>query len=221
MSKRNSFWRRSAQVEHDVLPAQEAATEHMRLAARIPGLFGPEPLLRIDVDVEIRQDADGETMRITAQMDGHLNPPSAQALSAPRSRSHALKLAAQEQLGKAVERVARHPVVSKALNKAAGHIRSQLVVEATTRPLARGTNAMIPAGLKQAGFGTRDAEASEHPIVEAWEGTVNDGRGRSHVGVVQIAKRHLPEKLIRNLGDRPLNITAVIAHQIEPKRQAR
>lgn len=209
--------RRSGASDPDAVPAQGTATEHTRLRATVPGLFGREPLLRIDVDVETRRDTDGETVRITAQFDGHVHAPPAPALTAPPSGARSLKLAAQAGLGRAVERMAQHRVVRSGLTRAAGHLRSQLVVEASTRPLAKGANALIPAGLASIGFGATTAEDSQYPVVEAWQGPTSKRGGASHVGVVQIAKRHLPPGIARSLGDRPFNLTAVIAHQTTPE----
>ena len=208
--------RRTGDSSQENVPAQGAGTEHTRLRATLPGLFGREPLLRIDVDVETRRDTDGETVRIMAQVDGHLSAPPAPALSAPPSGPRSLRLAAQARVERAVERVARHPTVRRQLERAAGHLRSQLVIEASTRPLAKGATALIPAGLSRIGFGATRADDSQYPVVEAWQGPVSRRGGASHVGVVQIAKRHLPPGLAKSLGDRPFNLTAVIAHQLEP-----
>lgn len=208
--------RRSGASDRHSVPALGAGTEHTRLRATVPGLFGREPLLRIDVDVETRQDTDGETVRIVAQIDGHLPAPPAPALSAPPSVPRSLRLAAQARVERAMERVAQNPAVRRGLERAAGHLRSQLVIEASTRPLAKGATALIPSGLARIGFGATRADDSPYPVIEAWQGPVSKRGGSSHVGVVQIAKRHLPPALVKSLGDKPFSLTAVIAHQLEP-----
>lgn len=77
-------WRRRTDTGRaDTVPARGTSTEHARLSATLPGVFGREPLLRIDVDVETRRDTDGETLRITAQLDGHVHAPPAPALTPP------------------------------------------------------------------------------------------------------------------------------------------
>lgn len=209
--------RRSGAMAADAVPAQGTATEHTRLRATVPGLFGREPLLRIDVDVETRRDTDGETLRITAQFDGHVHAPPAPALTPPPASGRSLKLAAQARMGQALERVAQHPLVREGLSRAAGHLRSQLVIEASTRPLAKGATALIPAGLTRIGFGATAADDAPYPVVEAWQGPASKQGGASHVGVVQISKRHLPSGMQRQLGNRPFNLSAVIAHQLTPE----
>lgn len=211
-------WRRRTDTGRaDTVPARGTSTEHARLSATLPGVFGREPLLRIDVDVETRRDTDGETLRVTAQLDGHVHAPPAPALTPPPVRGRSLKLAAQARVGRAVERVARHPLVREGLTRAAGHLRSQLVIEASTRPLAKGATALIPAGLARIGFGATAADSSPYPVVEAWQGPASKRGGASHVGVVQISKRHLPPGVQRSLGERPFNLSAVIAHQLTPE----
>lgn len=221
MASLRQRWRQARKhAARSTLPSKGGETEHTRLRATIPGLFGDTPLLRIDVDVETRQDTDGESVRVTAQLDGHLHRPAGPALAAPdttESSGRGLRLAAQRSASAALERVTRVPAVRNAMHRAAGHLRSQLVVEASTRPLAAGAQALVPAGLARIGFGRTDAATSAFPVVEAWEGTAGDaGRGTSHVGVLQLAKRHLPPALIEALGDKPFHLTAVIAQQVEP-----
>lgn len=220
MASLRQRWRARKHAAKSHLPSKGRETEHTHLRATVPGLFGSTPLLRIEVDVETRQDSDGETVRVTAQLDGHIHRPAGHALAAPDATAatgRGLRLAAQRSAHAAVERVARVPAVRRALHRAAGHVRSQLIVEASTRPLARGAQALIPAGLAHVGFGRTDATTSEYPVVEAWEGTAGEhGRGTSHVGVLQLAKRHLPPSLAEVLGDKPFHLTAVIAQQIEP-----
>ena len=177
--------------------------ETLRLSARLPALFGDDPLLQIDIDLRTEKDGDGERMSVHARVDGQLRLPPDRALPAPQqaaSRSLAPVRAARA----AGRQALKIPVVRRAAERLAGSVHSEVMVAASTSTLAQGVASLIPSKMKALGFGQVVAERYEQPLVE----TMGAADGSSQAGLVQIDKRHLPPQLAEQIGDKPFALTA-------------
>lgn len=193
------------------MPGTGAAQDALRLSARLPSPFGREPLLSLDVELRTQQSANGERVQVRARLDGLVRPPSQRALAAPGGDGR--KLPARRLGRRSAELLARLPVIRRAAEQLAGKLHSELVISATTEPRPADASALVPSRMADLGFGRQMADTHAQPLVEVLEELGHDGT-QTQMGLLQVAKAHLPPELVRLLGDAPFQLSAAWLTQV-------
>lgn len=199
--------RKRHQPLRDDGPAQDA----LRLSARLPSPFGAEPLLTLDMELRAQQGPNGDRVQVRAKLGGTVRPPAQRALAAPRSDKAGLPALRLRDRG--VDWVSRLPVIRRTAERLAGKLQSEFVVSATTEARPDGHRALVPSRMAALGFGQRLAHSHHEPLVEVLEELGHDGT-QTQMGLLQVAKAHLPPELARLLGDAPFQLSAAWLTQV-------
>ena len=74
---------------------------------------------------------------------------------------------------------------------------------------------VLSRGLRLAAMGIVPRRAADQPVAESWAG--ESPQGFAQVSVLQMDKRHLPERLAQLLGERPFSLAAAIVNTAQQK----
>jgi hypothetical protein len=186
-----------------------------------------QPLWRVQMQLVSEPHADGERLRLRAHLQTNfasalrpaLQPghePQRPALDS--SGRNALTLA--QRAGGLMQRAATRALEVPALRALAEpllqlDLNTWIEVQASTASLADGSHQLLPQQDKLAALGIRPKRAAEQPVAESWAGEAPDGFAQ--VSVLQIDKRHLPERLRARLGDLPFSLAAAIVNTAQQK----
>ncbi|MES0873091.1 hypothetical protein [Sinimarinibacterium thermocellulolyticum] len=209
-------------------PAPSADGERrLAFAAELP--VGQNlPLWRLQLQLVREPHADGERVRLRAHLQTNfasaLRPAlqhAATAAARPALGSDgrpALTLA--QRAGSLVQRAATRALEVPALRTLAEpllqlDLNSWIEVQASTASLADGSHQLLPQQDKLAALGIRPRRAAEQPLAESWAGEAPDGFAQ--VSVLQLDKRHLPERLRRRIGERPFSLAAAVINTAQQK----
>ncbi|MEW6169208.1 MAG: hypothetical protein AB1651_16170 [Pseudomonadota bacterium] len=203
-----------------------AGEERLSFAAEIP--VGQDlPLWRVQLQMLSEPQADGEHMRLRAHIQTNFASALRPALDAARTnerhalhdgRSTALKL--RERAGQLIQSAAQRALRVPGVRALADpllqlDLNTWIEIQTSTASLAQGSHALLPQAEKLAALGIVPRRAADEPVAESWAGEAPDGFAQ--VSVVQIDKRHLPERLRRSLGERPFSLAAAIVNTAQQK----
>ncbi|MGB0219609.1 MAG: hypothetical protein ACPGJF_09780 [Sinimarinibacterium flocculans] len=208
-------------------PPTVDGARQLAFAAELP--VGQDlPLWRVQVQMVSEPHADGERLRLRA----HLQTNFASALrpALQQDAGHATRpaigsdgrtaLSLAQRAGGVVQRVAARALDVPALRTLAEpllqlDLNSWVEVQASTASLADGSHQLLPQQDKLAALGIRPKRAADQPVAESWAGEAPDGFAQ--VSVLQIDKRHLPERLRQQMGERPFSLAAAIVNTAQQK----
>lgn len=186
------------------------------------------PLCRVQLQMISEPHADGERLRLRAHVQTNLASALRPALrhSAPDAARPALgsdgrsTLTLAQRAGGVVQRTALRALEIPALRTLAEpllqfDLNSWIEIQASTASLADGSHQLLPQQDKLAALGIRPKRATDQPVAESWAGEAPDGFAQ--VSVLQIDKRHLPERLRRQIGERPFSLAPAIVNTAQQK----
>lgn len=186
------------------------------------------PLWRVQLQMVSEPHADGERLRLRAHLQTNFASALRPALQhgAPETVRPALgsdgrnALTLAQRAGGLVQRTAARVLEVPALRALAEpllqlDLNSWIEVQASTASLADGSHQLLPQQDKLAALGIRPKRATDQPLAESWAGEAPDGFAQ--VSVLQIDKRHLPERLRRQIGERPFSLAAAIVNTAQQK----
>jgi hypothetical protein len=204
-----------------------AAGDARTFAAELP-IGQAQPLWRVQMQLVTEPHADGERLRLRAHLQTNLASALRPALQSGRSypQHPALDSAGRNALtltqraGGLMQRAATRALAVPALRALAEpllqlDLNTWIEVQASTASLADGSHQLLPQQDKLAALGIRPKRASDQPMAESWAGEAPDGFAQ--VSVLQIDKRHLPERLRARLGDLPFSLAAAIVNTAQQK----
>lgn len=209
-------------------PASFADDERqVAFAAELP-VGQEQPLWRLQVQMVSEPHADGERLRLRAHLQTNFASALRPALQpgAPDAAQPALgsdgrnALTLAQRAGGLVQRTAARALEVPALRALAEpllqlDLNSWIEVQASTASLADGSHQLLPQQDKLAALGIRPKRATDQPVAESWAGEAPDGFAQ--VSVLQIDKRHLPERLRRQIGERSFSLAAAIVNTAQQK----
>jgi hypothetical protein len=195
-------------------------------AAELP-IGQSEPLWRVQLQMITEPHADGERLRLRAHLQTNFASalrPALQQREVPERPAlgsdgrNALTLT--QRAGGLMQRAATRALAVPALRALAEpllqlDLNTWIEVQASTASLADGSHQLLPQQDKLAALGIRPKRASDQPMAESWAGEAPDGFAQ--VSVLQIDKRHLPERLRERLGDLPFSLAAAIVNTAQQK----
>ncbi|NGY05564.1 hypothetical protein [Solimonas terrae] len=211
------------------LPAE---TENFAFAAEIP-VGEREPLWKLQLQVHSTPQADGEHTRLRAHLQTNLGSALRPALARsapdvaalprpdPSSATSARALRLAERAGHAAQNLAQRALRVPVLRRLAEPLlqldfNTWIEIQASTASLDRGSHSLLPQAERLHTLGIRPRRAGDEPLAETWAGEAPDGYAQ--VSVLQIDKRHLPERLLRLLGNRPFGLAATIVNTVQQKK---
>lgn len=208
-------------------------SETMSFAAEIPlGAASAAPLWKIQLQMHSEPQADGERVRLRAHLQTNLGSVLRPALQAPSAGTQAalghegdkpastgLRLA--QRTGEAVQQLARRALEVPLLRRLAEPIlqldfNTWIEIQASTASLDAGTRSLLPQQERLAALGIHPRPIGELPHAETWAGEAPDGLAQ--VSVLQLDRRHLPEQLLKMLGDKPFGLAATVVNTVQKKR---
>lgn len=211
----------------DQPPASRSGREErMAFAAEVP--LGPDtPLCRVQVQMITEPHADGERTRLRAHIQTNFASVLKPALTrAPTERpalptsratpasalvqraSGLAQRAAQRALGLPGVRSLAAPLMDVDLN-------TWFEIQTSTASLAEGAHELLPQAERLAAHGIMPRKTEDQPMAESWAGQTPEGYAQ--VSVLQMDKRHLPERLRDLLGDGPFSLAATIVNTARQK----
>ncbi len=221
--------RRISRITQGTSPAARLQDgERLAFAAELP-VGQDQPLWRIQLQMINEPHADGERLRLRAHVQTNFASALRPALEAAEHHSgtrpaigsdgrNALTLA--QRAGGLAQRVAARALEVPALRTLAEpllklDLNTWVEVQASTASLAHGAHELLPQQDKLAALGIRPRRADDQPVAESWAGDAGDGFAQ--VSVLQIDKRHLPERLRNALRDQPFSLAAAIVNTAQQK----
>lgn len=209
--------------------AASAAPREERLAFTAELPVGQEqPLWRVQLQLVNEPQADGERMRLRAHIQTNFASALRPALQAARpggerpalSATGGTALTLSQRAGGLVQRAAARALEVPAVRALAEpllqlDINTWVEIQASTASLAEGSHQLLPQADRLAAMGIVPRHAAEQPLAESWAG--ESPHGFAQVSVLQVDKRHLPERLLRMLGDRPFSLAAAIVNTAQQK----
>lgn len=210
-------------------PAPAEISENFAFAAEIP-VGEKEPLWKIQVQMVSEPQADGERVRVRAHLQTNLASALRPALEAarrtphaalprPEGESRALRLA--ERAGHAAQAVAQRALRVPLVRRLAEPLleidfNTWVEIQASTASLDAGAHSLLPQAERLQALGIRPKRAGDQPVAESWAGEAPDGFAQ--VSVLQLDKRHLPQQLLKLLGDQPFGLAATIVNTAQQKK---
>ncbi|MEQ1438106.1 hypothetical protein AAG565_01975 [Fontimonas sp. SYSU GA230001] len=201
--------------------------ERMAFSAELP-VGQDQPLWRVQVQLVNEPQADGERLRLRAHIQTNFASALRPALQAARpggerpalSTSGNTALSLVQRAGGLVQRAAARALEVPALRALAEpllqlDLNTWVEIQASTASLADGSHQLLPQADRLAALGIVPRRAAEQPVAESWAG--ESPQGFAQVSVLQLDKRHLPEGLVRLLGERPFSLAAAIVNTAQQK----
>lgn len=202
-----------------------AAAERVDFAAELP-VGQDQPLWRVRLQMITEPQADGERIRLRAHFQTNFASALRPALASPAQRpalnaqgaGTALTLA--QRAGGFAQRAAQRALDIPAVRALAEpllqlDLNTWVEIQASTASLAAGSHALLPQADKLAALGIRPRRADDQPVAESWAGEALGGFAQ--ISMLQVDRRHLPEQLLRLLGDRPFSLAAAIVNSAQRK----
>lgn len=228
---RKNLRRRVAQWAGDHAAPGANAEEHLSFAAELP-VGQHQPLLRVQLQLVTEPQADGERLRLRAHIQTNFasalrpalsagaTPPERPALAADGSRALSLSERSAAVVGGALQRAARRALEVPAIRALSEpllqlDLNSFVEIQASTASLADGSHHLLPQADKLRALGIVPRRSTDAPVAETWSGEAADGFAQ--VSVLQIDKRHLPQRLAELLGDKPFSLAAAIVNTAQQK----
>ncbi len=208
-----------------------SAEDQLSFSAELP--VGQNlPLWRIQLQMITEPQADGERLRLRAHIQTNFASALRPALSQRRvdepaalaadSGSTAMSLSQRGAvaLGDAIQRAARRALAVPAIRTLSEpllqlDLNTFVEIQASTASLADGSHQLLPQADKLRALGIVPRRSTDAPVAETWGGQAADGFAQ--VSVLQIDKRHLPQRLAELLGERPFSLAAAIVNTAQQK----
>ncbi|MFT4047901.1 MAG: hypothetical protein QM661_14580 [Solimonas sp.] len=210
-------------------PPAEGVTENFAFTAEIP-VGEKEPLWKLQVQMVSEPQADGERLRLRAHLQTNLASALRPALEAARNgqagalprpdgEDRALRFA--ERAGHAAQAVAQRALRIPLLRRLAEPLlqldfNTWIEIQASTASLDAGSHGLLPQQDRLATLGIVPKRTGDAPLAETWAGEAPDGFAQ--VSVLQIDKRHLPERLLKLVGEKPFGLAATIVNTAQQQK---
>ncbi|MFA5938215.1 MAG: hypothetical protein WC809_02570 [Sinimarinibacterium sp.] len=201
--------------------------ERMAFTAELP-VGQAQPLWRVQLQLINEPQADGERMRLRAHIQTNFASALRPALQAAQPGSERPALGASggsaltlvQRAGGLVQRAAARALEVPAVRALAEpllqlDINTWVEIQASTASLAEGSHQLLPQADRLAAMGIVPRRTADQPVAESWAG--ESPHGFAQVSVLQVDKRHLPERLAQLLGDRPFSLAAAIVNTAQQK----
>ncbi len=203
--------------------------EELSFAAEVPVAGVDAPLWKVNVHLVTEPHGDGERVRLRAHVQTNfaaLRP----ALAAPTNKSGDARaighgaaggkgLSLSQRTTALAQRALENPVVNFLAQPLLKHdFNTWIDLQASTASLDAGAHALVPQSDKLTAMGIRPARSKDGgPVAESWSGQSPNGNGFAQVSIVQLDKKHLPERLARMLRDKPFQMAGAIINTVEEK----
>ena len=198
----------------------EGEAERFNFRAELPGAHD-KPLWRMQLQLHSEPHGDGEKLRLRAHFETNLASalrPALEARAAGKiSGSRELTLAGRASAAaqNAASRALRLPLLRAVAEPLLQHdFNTWVEMHASTASLDAGARDLLPQGEKLAALGIVP-QKKEGPVAESWAGEA--AGGFAQVSLLQMDKKHLPERLQRALGEKPFQFAAAIVNTVEEK----
>jgi hypothetical protein len=212
-------------------------SERYAFSAEIPaGALGS--VCRIDLQLLSEPQRDGERLSLRAHLQTNfasvLRPalrrqaaaaaaPSAVSALPPAQPPDAARPVfapvrrARQLAGRGMQRVLGTELAQRLAEPLLRHdVNTWVELQASTEPLDRGAETLVPQRERLAELGIRPSPRSRPgPVADAWASRT--ARGHAQLSLLQIDKRDLPAELVRRLGSRPFQLAAAIVNTVERK----
>ncbi len=201
--------------------------ERLAFSAELP-LGQNAPLWRVQLHMITEPQADGERTRLRAHIQTNFASALRPALAA---RSEALRpalahagsgtsLSLVQRAGGVAQRLAQRALEVPGVRALAEpllqlDLNTWVEIQSSTASLSEGSHQLLPQADKLARLGIVPKRAQDQPMAETWSGDGPDGFAQ--VSVLQIEKRHLPDRLRELLGDQPFSLAAAIVNTAQQK----
>lgn len=202
---------------------KQSGPEQMSFSAELPGAQDGAPLWRMNLQLVSEPHGDGEKLRLRAHFQTNFASTVRAALQAtPHAQQQALpgvgsSLTLAERTGALAQRALVNPLVQKIAAPLLRHdFNTWIDLQASTASLDAGAVALLPQHEKLTAMGIAPSrKKSNGPVAESWSG--QSPNGFAQVSILQIDKRHLPQRLASLLADKPFQMAAAIVNTVEEK----
>ncbi|HWU68309.1 MAG TPA: hypothetical protein VN046_05495 [Stenotrophobium sp.] len=202
---------------------QHGTPEQMSFSAELPGGADGAPLWRMNLQLVSEPHGDGDKLRLRAHFQTNFASTVRAALQSTQAgRQQALPgtgsaLTLAERTGALAQRALVHPLVRKVAAPLLRHdFNTWIDLQASTASLDAGAVALLPQHEKLTAMGIAPSRRkSAGPVAESWSG--QSPNGFAQVSILQIDKRHLPQRLASLLADKPFQMAAAIVNTVEEK----
>lgn len=215
-------------------PALSSDEDSYAFAATVP--VGPAGLAlwKLEVRIDNEPQADGDRLRVRAHVQANLASALRVALDGPEPAPAQAALAHEgaaglarglaERAGVTALRLARRTLNTPVLRRVAEPLlqldfNTWFEVQASTASLHSGAQALLPQAERLAQLGIHPKPAGDTPRAETWAGEAPDGFAQ--VTVLQADRRHLPDALQRQLGDKPFGLAATVVNTVQKRGPTR
>jgi hypothetical protein len=210
---------------------RDGQVERFALSAEVPIGAAGAPLWRVDVQVLSEPHADGEKLRVRAHLQTNLGSALRPALE---QRDHARTaddrrlgdgerraLTLAQRAGNLMQRGAARALRVPLINALAQPLlqldfNTWIEIDASTASLDSGSRDLLPQADRLARLGIHPRTAGDQPVAESWAHEA--ANGFAQVSVVQMDKKHLPQRLAAMLGETPFHLAAAIVNTVEEKK---
>lgn len=220
---------RISHLNHALAPADGAAAEAIAFEAAVPLGGASEPLWRLRVQLVTEPHADGDRLRLRAHIQTNLasslrvalravdHPTAHEALTdATASRSQKLAARAGQLVQRTAQRALGLPVVGMVVEPLLRlDFNTWIELQASTASLDAGAHELLPQADRLAALGIQPRRAGDQPVAESWAGEAPDGYAQ--VSVLQLDKRHLPQRTRDLLGATPFSMAAAVVNTAQQK----
>lgn len=202
--------------------------EELSFAAEVPVAGVDAPLWKVNVHLVTEPHGDGERVRLRAHVQTNfavLRP----ALTAPAGQRDDAKALGHGSGGKGMslsqrttalaQRALENPVVNFLAQPLLKHdFNTWIDLQASTASLDDGAHALVPQSDKLTAMGIRPARSKDGgPVAETWSGQSPSGNGLAQVSIIQLDKKHLPDRLVKMLGNKPFQMAGAVINTVEEK----
>lgn len=216
-----------AKTRRALAASETPIEERLAFTAELP-VGQSQPLWRVQLQLVNEPQADGERMRLRAHIQTNFASALRPALQAARpggerpalSTAGDTALTLAQRAGGLMQRAAARALEVPAVRALAEpllqlDINTWVEIQASTASLAEGSHQLLPQADKLAAMGIVPRRTTDQPVAESWAG--ESPQGFAQVSVLQVDKRHLPERLAQMLGDRPFSLAAAIVNTAQQK----
>lgn len=216
-----------AKTRRALAASETPIEERLAFTAELP-VGQSQPLWRVQLQLVNEPQADGERMRLRAHIQTNFASALRPALQAARpggerpalSTAGGTALTLAQRAGGLMQRAAARALEVPAVRALAEpllqlDINTWVEIQASTASLAEGSHQLLPQADKLAAMGIVPRRTTDQPVAESWAG--ESPQGFAQVSVLQVDKRHLPERLAQMLGDRPFSLAAAIVNTAQQK----
>lgn len=220
---------RISQLNQSLAPSDSGSAEAIAFEASVPLGAASEPLWRLRVQMVTEPHADGDRLRLRAHIQTNLASSLRVALQAPdgaasptalgdgRSRrGQRLALRAGQLVQRTAQRALTVPLVGLVVEPLLRlDLNTWIEVQASTASLDAGAHELLPQADRLAALGIQPRRVTDQPVAESWAGEAPDGFAQ--VSVLQMDKRHLPQRVREALGSTPFSLAAAVVNTAQQK----